>query len=77
MSDPKEREALIEAAATAFRSMSPHGDIRTHPAWEDLDEEGRKEAFLLSTKLRQLEAALDQDGLSTTAKAVLQKIKKR
>ena len=75
MTDPKERASLIEAAATAFRSKTALGEVRSHPAWEDLDEEGRKEAFALAQQLRQVEAALDTAGLSSTAKAVLHQIR--
>lgn len=76
MADPKERQALIEAAASAFRAQNAHGEILSNPAWEDLDEEGRKEAFDLAQKLRQLEAALDPKHLSSTTRSVLAKIRK-
>jgi hypothetical protein len=75
MSDSKEREALIEAAASAFRGTTPLGEVLSHPAWEDLDEAGRKEAFALATKLRKLEAAIDPLGQSSTTKAVLQRLR--
>lgn len=70
-----ERSALIEATAAAFRSVAPDGSIRSAPAWHDLDEAGRVEAAALATELRRLEAALDPDGLSTTAKLVLARIR--
>ncbi len=76
MKDRGDRELLIEQAAGAFRSRAPDGTIRPHPAWSDLDEEGRKEAFEAARRLRQMEAALDPQGLSTTAKAVLARIRK-
>lgn len=69
-----EREELIEAAAAAFRETGPDGTIHSASAWHDLDEEGRREAFERALTDRHLEAALDPDGLSTTARAVLQKI---
>jgi hypothetical protein len=69
-----EREALIEALAGAHRGRTPFGEVRPHPAFFDLDEAGRKEAFDLATKLREMEAALDAEGLSTTARAVLGRI---
>jgi hypothetical protein len=77
MSDSKEKEALIEAAASAFRGTTPLGELRTHPAWEDLDEEGRKEAFELAMKLRKLESALDPKGQSSTVKAILNRIRQK
>lgn len=76
MGDPgKDRETLVEAAASAFRGRDAHGRVLSHPAWHDLDEAGRAEAFELAAKLRRLEAALDPAGLSTTAHAVLARIR--
>jgi hypothetical protein len=71
----EERSALVEQAAAAWRPTAIDGTIRSHPAWHDLDERGRREAFELATITRKLEAALDEGGLSTTAKAVLAKIR--
>jgi hypothetical protein len=70
-----ERELLIEQVAGAWRSSDPDGGPRSHPAWHDLDASGRAEAFDLATRLRRLEAALDPRGLSTTAHAVLDRIR--
>ncbi len=76
MGDPgKDRENLVEQAAGAFRSRDPHGRILAHPAWHDLDEVGREEAFGVAARLRSMEAALDPEGLSTTARAVLARIR--
>ena len=76
MGDPgKDREALIEAVAAAYRARDAHGAVQSHPAWHDLDDEGRREAFELSLSLRALEAALDPEGLSSTAHAVLARIR--
>jgi hypothetical protein len=69
------RARLIEAATTAWRPRSAAGEIRPHPAWADLDPEGRAEAYEITRRLRLLEAALDPDGLSTTARAVLARIR--
>ena len=72
-----DRESLIERAAAAFRPRDPKGGrARPHPAWLDLDGAGRVEAFATATRMRALEAALDPDGLSTTARAVLARIKR-
>ena len=68
-----EREALIEEAAGAWRQRGS-GPLRFHPAWADLDAEGRLEAYEITRMLRRLEAALDPEGLSTTARAVLTRI---
>lgn len=75
MTTPDERDALIEALAGAFRERSPRGDVRPHPAFFDLDDAGREEAFELSMEVRRLEAALDPEGLSATARAVLARLR--
>jgi hypothetical protein len=71
MSDEQDR---IEEVAGAYR---PRGrdELRYHPSWHDLGAEGRKEAFARATSLRELEAALDPEGMSTTARAVLARIR--
>ena len=70
-----ERRNLIEQVAGAWRPRSALGDIRNHPAWHDLDDDGRREAAALAAALRRLEAALDPSGLSTSGKAVLTRIR--
>ena len=76
MSEPGEdRETLVEATAGAYRARDPHGQVMSHPAWHDLDEAGREEAFELARSLRRMEAALDPEGLSSTARAVLARIR--
>jgi len=73
-----ERESLIEEAAGAWRSRDPlDGRAKAHPAWLDLDEAGRAEAWAAAEELRRLEAAADGEGLSSTAKAVLRRIRGR
>jgi hypothetical protein len=69
----EEEELLVEQVASAHR---PHAvdELRYHPAWHDLDAAARERAFELARALRPLEAALDSEGLSTTARAVLNKI---
>lgn len=76
MSPPEDdREELIEALAGAHRARTPLGEIRPHPAFFDLDDAGRTEAFDLAARLRRMEAALDAEGLSGTARAVLARIR--
>lgn len=75
MTTPAEREALIEAVVTAHRPRDPHGEIRPSAAFFDLDEEGRRAAFDAALEARAMEAALDPQGLSTTARAVLARIR--
>ncbi|MEM7135967.1 MAG: hypothetical protein AAF500_05265 [Myxococcota bacterium] len=71
--EQEERDALIEEVASAWRPESAN-PIQMHPAWQRLDEAGRIEAFELAQDLRQIEAALDPEGQSATAKAVLARV---
>ncbi len=75
MTDPRAREELVEAAAGAWRPRRPDGSLGPHPAWADLDEAGRREAFEAARLSRRLEAALDAEGLSSTARAVMARIR--
>jgi hypothetical protein len=76
MGDPgNDREELVEQAAGAFRARDPRGGVASHPAWHDLDAAGREQAFDVAAHLRKLEAAMDPEGLSTTARAVLARIR--
>ncbi len=77
MSDRTTREELIEAAAGAHRARAADGSITTSSAWHDLDSAGRVEAFEVARRLRRMEAALDGQGLSSTARAVLARISRR
>ena len=72
---PQEREALIAAVTSAFRPRDAiTGQLRGSDAWHDLDQAGRVEAYERTVAIRELEAALDAEGLSTTARAVLARI---
>jgi hypothetical protein len=75
MSTPDD-DVLVEAAAGAHRSRRPDGTIAFHPSWWDLDEDGRRAAFEAAVQSRTLEAALDPEGLSSTAKAVLARLRR-
>ncbi len=73
---PDDEDLLIEQVAGAWRPA--HGDELTyHKAWHDLDAAGRVKAFERARALRTVEAALDPDGLSTTARAVLARLPRR
>ena len=76
MSRFEDRDALVEQALSAWRPSGRDGGVRGHPAWHDLDPAGRQEVYQQTLRLRQLEAALDPQGLSTTAQAVLARIKR-
>ena len=71
----RDRETLLERVTTAWRPRDPDGGLRSHPAWHDLDAVGREEAYALTLRLRRMEAALDDAGLTTTARAVLARIR--
>jgi hypothetical protein len=68
------RSELIEAAATAFRERDVSGRIQPAPAWWDLSPQDREALFDLQMESRLLERALDRDGISATARAVLARI---
>lgn len=69
----RDEEALVEQVAGAWRPRA-RDELRYHPAWHDLDEAARVRAHDLARELRKLECALDADGLSTTARAVLARL---
>ena len=69
-------DELIEQVAGAYRPRS-RDELRYHPAWHDLDEAGRIEAYERARRSRTLEAALDPRGLSTTGRAVMARIRGR
>lgn len=71
--DRGDDDLLIEQVASAHRPIS-RDELRYHPAWHDLGPQARERAFERARALRALEAALDPDGLSTTARAVLARI---
>jgi hypothetical protein len=70
-------ELLIEAAAASWRPRDPKGGVAFHPAWHDLDHAGRREAFEIARTMRELEAAVDARGLSTTGRAVLARVRRQ
>jgi hypothetical protein len=67
-------DELIEQVAGAYRPPS-RDELRYHPSWHDLDDAGREAAYERARHLRLMEAALDPQGLSTTARAVLARIR--
>jgi len=68
-------ERLIEEALTAWRPRSPSGRVLDHPAWADLAEPERERLFDETMRGRLLEQALDPDGISTTGRAVLARLR--
>jgi len=72
MSEPtKDIDLLVERVVSSWRERAPSGEIRSAPAWHDLAEDDRERAFLESVPARQLEAAMDSDGLSSTGRTVI------
>lgn len=75
MSDPsRDIDLLIERVVSPWRERSPSGEIKSAPAWHDLADGDRERAFRESTAARQIEAAMDPRGLSSTARAVIARI---
>jgi hypothetical protein len=70
-----ERERLIEEATSAHRTTDPGGAILPHPAWCDLAPDDRRLVYEETVRQRDLEAALDPEGLTTTVRAVLARIR--
>ena len=68
---PDPNEPIEESVAGAWRPREPGGGVRFHPGWYDLDEVARLRAFDAAATNRAIEAALDPQGLSATARAVL------
>jgi hypothetical protein len=69
-----DEEALIEGLTSAHRERSHRGEVRFLPAFYDLGPEARDAAFEYTRAARLVEAALDPEGLSTTAHVVLARI---
>jgi hypothetical protein len=69
-----DEETLIERLTSAHRERRSSGEIVFSPAFFDLEPEARNAAFEHARKSRALEAALDPEGLSSTAHAVLARI---
>lgn len=75
MSDtPRDIDLLIERVVSPWRERSSDGVILSAPAWHDLTEQDRERAFWESVSARQLEASMDPRGLSSTARAVIERI---
>jgi len=71
---PEERALLIERVVSAHRARDAFDALKPEPAFFDLDEAARREAYELSLQTRRLEAALDESGLSSTGRAVLARL---
>jgi hypothetical protein len=67
-------DVLIEATLSAYRERDADGLPRPSGAWRDLPLDARERAFVALVAARRLEALLSEDGLSSTARAVLARI---
>ena len=74
MSD-RETQALIEAAVSAHRERDREGRIVPPPAWWDLAPQDRDTLFVEQAVAREMERAIDREGLSGTARIVLARIR--
>jgi hypothetical protein len=72
----KQQDLLLEQATTAWRPRDPAGAIAAHPAFWDLDEPGRVRLHATIERQRLLEAAIDAEGWSSTARAVIARIRR-
>lgn len=70
-----EEQLLVEQVTSAHRERGVDGSIRAHRAWADLNDEGRQVAFDETVTLRDLEAAMDPQGFSTTVRALLSRLR--
>ena len=70
------RNEQIESVVAAHRERTARGEILAHPSWSDLAAAGRREAFERAVLSRRIEAAMHEDGLSSTALAVLDRIQR-
>jgi hypothetical protein len=71
-----EQELLLEQVTSAFREEDVDGRLLGGPAFYDLPVDLRVVAHDEIARLRKMEAALDPGGLSTTARAVLERIRR-
>ncbi|MHC4082697.1 MAG: hypothetical protein ACYS15_07690 [Planctomycetota bacterium] len=71
---PDDPEVLLEAATTAHRERDSYGRVKPSPAWADLAPAQRDALFQRQLAARLVEQAVDPQGLSSTARAVLDRI---
>jgi hypothetical protein len=72
MSD--ELDVLIESVASARRDRDASGRAVPPPGWWDLPPDARLLAFDAQAATRDLERAVDPQGLSGTVRAVLERL---
>ena len=70
----REQDVLVESCVTAFRERDAEGRLTPPAAWWDLPPEALDELYAQQLLAREIERALDPQGLSATARAVLTRI---
>ena len=68
-------DILIEQAVSAYRERDASGRIIPSPAWWDLPPESREELFKRQLESRIMERALNPEGMSTTVRSVLNRLR--
>jgi len=71
----RDEELLLEQVVSAHRERTVDGHVKSHPAWHDLDAEGRVAAYEATLRLREMERALSSNGRSSTVEALLSRIR--
>ncbi len=68
-------ETLIEQAVSAYRERDASGRIMPSPAWWDLPPDSREELFKRQLESRIIERTFTPDGMSTTVRSVLARLR--
>lgn len=69
-----EHDGLVESCVASFRERDVEGRLVPPAAWWDLSPEALDELYERQALARELERALDPQGRSGTARAVLERI---
>ena len=68
------RDALLEGATSAWRDRDVEGKVVPSPDWWDLSPADREVLFERQMESRRLERSISADGLSSTTRAVLERL---
>ncbi len=68
-------EILLEEAVSAYRERTTSGRILPSPAWWDLPVEARELLFTKQLQSRVVERAVSSDGMSTTVRSILNRLR--
>lgn len=70
----RELEIALEAATTVHRERDEHGRLVPPPAWFDLPVDALERLHRRQVFAREVERAMDPQGLSGTVRAVLARL---